>query len=208
VNKTDALVLANMIIQQERHALQSLADSLDDSFWTVARLISDCPGLIWVTGVGTSTSVGTRFAHILTDCGARSMFLAPSDGLHGHSAVMTPDDVLVCMSRGGESSTIVQMAQAAKRHGAIPIAFVHNTRSTLAHICQYVLPIQSDQDLELMTYVATTSTVAFSAMCDAVSAVVLEQKGYTLEQLGRAHPGGAVGQALAAQRKPTETKTE
>jgi arabinose-5-phosphate isomerase len=147
--------------------------------------------------VGTSAAVGTRFAHILTDCGARSMFLPPSDGLHGHSAVMTPDDVLVTMSRGGESGEVIQMAEIANQRDVATVAFVHNTDSTLARICRYVLPIRSKAEYELMGFVATTSTIAYSAMCDALSAVVLEAKGYTLEQLGQAHPGGAVGQALA-----------
>jgi arabinose-5-phosphate isomerase len=76
------------------------------------------------------------------------------------------------------------------------VAFVHNTDSTLARICRYVLPIQSEAEYELMGFVATTSTIVYSAMCDALSAVVLESKGYTVEELGQAHPGGAVGQAL------------
>jgi arabinose-5-phosphate isomerase len=114
---------------------------------------------------------------------------------------MTGDDLLVAMSRGGESSEIVQMADIASQRGVTTVAFVHNTDSTLARTCRYVLPIRSKPEYELMGYVATTSTVAFSAMCDALSAVVLTVKGYTPEQLGQAHPGGAVGQALKSSQK-------
>ena len=195
-NQAAALALAKQVMRDEMAAISELAAGLDDAFWTCARLLSECPGLIWVTGVGTSAAVGSRFAHILTDCGARSMFLTPADGLHGHSAVMTPDDLLIAMSRGGESGEVNQMAEIANQRRVKTIAFVHKTGSTLAKTCQHVLPIRSKQEYELMEYVATTSTVAFSAMCDALSAVVLEMKGYTLEQLGRTHPGGAVGQAL------------
>ena len=111
------------------------------------------------------------------------------------------NDVLVAMSRGGESSEVNQMADIANQRGTSTVAFVHNSDSTLARICRYVLPICSDQEYELMGYVATTSTVAFSAMCDALSAVVLDVKGYTPEQLGRTHPGGAVGQILISPRE-------
>ena len=197
VERTAGLELARRVMRQEAEAIMALADGLGDGFWECARLFSDCPGLIWVTGVGTSAAVGERFAHILTDCGARSMFLSPEQGLHGHSGVMMPGDVLVAMSRGGESSEVIQMAEIARQRGVTPVAFVHNTGSTLASICQYVLPIPSKSEYELMGYVATTSTVAFSAMCDALSAVVLEAKGYTPEQLGQTHPGGAVGRVLA-----------
>ena len=197
MNRSTALQLARQTMAQHISAIKSLSEGLGDDFWTCARLLADCPGIIWVTGVGTSAAVGSRFAHILTDCGARSMFLPPSDGLHGHSAIMTPDDVLVTMSRGGESGEVIGMAEIANQRNVASVAFVHNTSSTLARICRYVLPIHSKAEYELMGFVATTSTIAFSAMCDALSAIVLEAKGYTLEQLGRAHPGGAVGQALA-----------
>ncbi len=197
LNQKTALSLARQIMHQEMTAISELAEGLGDAFWTCAQLLSDCLGLIWVTGVGTSAAIGSRFAHILTDCGARSMFLAPADGLHGHSAVMVPGDLLVAMSRGGESSEVSQMAGIANQRGVTTVAFVHNTDSILARTCQYVLPIRSKPEYELMGYVATTSTVAFSAMCDALSAVVLKIKGYTPQQLGLTHPGGAVGQALA-----------
>lgn len=198
VERALGLKLARKAIQQEVETIQALADGLDDAFWECARLLSECSGLIWVTGVGTSAAVGSRFAHILTDCGARSMFLSPAEGLHGHAGVMMPGDILVAMSRGGESSEVNQMVEIANQRGVTTVAFVHNTESTLARTCQYVLPIRSNPEYELMGYLATTSTVAFSAMCDALCAVVLEVKGYTPEQLGQTHPGGAVGQALAS----------
>ena len=196
LDKEQALALAQRTMQQEVETIQELSAGLGEAFWTCARLLSECEGLIWITGVGTSAAVGARFAHILTDCGARSMFLSPEQGLHGHSAVMVPGDILVAMSRGGGSSEVIQMAQIARQRQVTSIAFVHNVESALAQTCQFVLAIRSRQEYELMNYVATTSTVAFSAMCDALSAVVLEVKGYTPEQLAQAHPGGAVGQAL------------
>lgn len=197
-DRARAMHLGRRTIANHVLALQALAEGLDDAFWGCARLLYECPGLIWVTGVGTSANVGARFAHILTDCGARSMFLSPSDGLHGHSAVMTVDDLLVVMSRGGESREVILMAELGNQRGVATMAFVHNTESTLARTCRSVLPIRSKAEYELMGYVATTSTVAYSAMCDALSAVVLEAKGYTPQQLGATHPGGAVGQALSS----------
>jgi arabinose-5-phosphate isomerase len=125
------------------------------------------------------------------------MFLPPSDGLHGHSGIIQPGDLLIAMSRGGESSDVIQMAQIAGERGATTLAFVHDTRSELARACQVVLPIQSPQEYELMGYLATTSTLAYSAICDALCAVVQKATGYTPEQFARTHPGGAVGRSLS-----------
>jgi arabinose-5-phosphate isomerase len=124
------------------------------------------------------------------------MFLPPSDGLHGHIGVIHPGDLLVAMSRGGETSDVIQMVQIASERGAITIAFVHDTSSDLARACQHTLPIQSPQEYELMGYLATTSTLAYAAICDALCALVQQANGYTPEQFAQTHPGGAVGRSL------------
>ena len=193
----DALRLGCLAIQQETETLQSLADGLGEPFLQTAGLLVRCQGLVWITAVGTSAAVGERFAHILTCSGARAMFLSPSDGLHGHAGIVSPEDLFVAMSRGGESQEVNQMVAIANSKGVPTIAFVHNTESTLARACRYLLPIPSPQEYELMGYLATTSTVAFSAMCDALCAVVAHARGFTPDAFARIHPGGAVGKVLS-----------
>jgi arabinose-5-phosphate isomerase len=204
--RTNIIELAQQIMHQEAKAIEDLATGLGDSFYQCAQLLSECRGMIWITAVGTSASVATRFAHILTCCGARSIFISPSDGLHGHTGVIQPEDILIAMSRGGESKEVMEMTLIGKDRGAKTVAFVHNTESTLAKISQYILPIPSKQEYELMGYLATTSTVAYSAICDALCAVVLEANGYTPEQFAKTHPGGAVGQALISPKSNGENK--
>jgi D-arabinose 5-phosphate isomerase GutQ len=198
ITKSEALDLGRAALHQEVLSLQKLEHDLGDPFWECARILIDCPGLVWITAVGTSASVGSRFAHILTCSGTRAMFLSPSDGLHGHMNIMQPGEVLVAMSRGGESQEVVQMVSIANQLGIKTIGFVHDLKSSLARSAQFLLPIQSPQEYELMGYLATTSTVAYSAVCDALCAYIAKAKGFTPEQLAKVHPGGAVGQVLAA----------
>lgn len=204
IDREKALQLGRTSMAQQIDSLQSLRDGLGEQYWHCARLLAECTGLIWVTAVGTSAAIGQRFAHILTCSGARSMFLSPTDGLHGHTGVLNADDILVAMSRGGETREVNQMVAIANQRGLTTIAFVHNTHSTLAASCQVVLPIQTPQEHELMGYLATTSTVAFSAMCDALCAVVLEAKDYNPEQFAKTHPGGAVGHVLTSMQEDLE----
>ena len=204
MNREKALDLAKQTLLQEVETLQALADSMDDTFWQVANLLSTCSGMIWITAVGTSAAVAARFAHLLTCCGTRSMFLSPSDGLHGHTGVIQPEDILIAMSRGGETIEVIQMVRIANDRNAITIAFVNNTDSNLTHACRYILPIQSPHRYELMGYIATTSTVAYSAVCDALCAVVLDAKGYTPEEFAKTHPGGAVGEVLSSSKQNKE----
>ena len=204
MDREKALDLAKQTLLQEVNTIQALADNLDDTFWQVTNLLSTCSGMIWVTAVGTSAAVAARFAHILTCCGTRSMFLSPSDGLHGHTGVIQPEDILIALSRGGETKEVIRMVQIANDRNASTIAFVNNTDSSLAHACRYILPIQSPHRYELMGYIATTSTVAYSAVCDALCAVVLDAKGYTPEEFAKTHPGGAVGQVLSSSHQNKE----
>jgi D-arabinose 5-phosphate isomerase GutQ len=197
LDHAQALALAREILIQEGDILHSLAEELGVPFWTTCQRIAGCPGLVWVTGVGTSAAVGLRFAHILTDCGVRSMFLPPDQGLHGHCGAMAPGEVLVAISRGGESVETNQMVEIANRRGLISIAMVHDEHSTTARQCRIVLPVHSPEEYEVGGYCATASSVAASAMCDAISAVVLKLTGYTLEAFRATHPGGAVGRNLA-----------
>ena len=198
ITKSQALDIGRAAIRKEALTLQELEGVLGEPFWQCARLLIDCPGLVWITAVGTSAAVGMRFAHILTCSGARAMFLSPSDGLHGHTNIMQPGDILVAMSRGGESQEVLQMVAIANRLGVKTIGFLHNLASSLARSAQYLLPIQSPQEYELMGILATASTVAYSVVCDALCAVLAQAKGFTPEQFAKVHPGGAVGQVLAS----------
>jgi arabinose-5-phosphate isomerase len=205
MDREKAFKLAKQTLLQEVETLQALADDgMDDTFWRVASLLSTCTGMIWITAVGTSAAVAARFAHILTCCGSRSMFLSPSDGLHGHTGVIQPEDILIAMSRGGETEEVIKMVQIANDRNATTIAFVNDTDSRLSHASHHILPIQSPHQYELMGYIATTSTVAYSAVCDALCAVVLEVKGYTPEKFAKTHPGGAVGQDLSSSKHKME----
>lgn len=195
MKKPAAIALARRTITQEAEALGAISASLGGAFWKACELIAGCKGIVWITGVGTSSAVASRFAHILTDCGVRSIFLSPDLGLHGHSAVMATGEVLVAISHGGESAEVNELAAIGNARSLQTIAFVDDETSTLARTCGLVLPIHSPSEYELGGYCATTSTVVCSAACDAVCAVVLKLKGYTLEEFSPTHPSGAVGRA-------------
>lgn len=202
-----ALAIARRTLAQEADALQTLSNVLDQSFWVAARKITECPGLVWVTGVGTSAAVGERFAHVLTDCGVRSVFLAPDLGLHGHCGAMASGELLVAISRGGESSEVNQMIKIASDLGVASLALVGSSTSTLARLAQHILLVPTPDEYELGGYAATTSSLAASAVCDALAAVVLQMTGYSLERVRRTHPGGAVGRAdFQAQDRQGETR--
>ncbi len=193
--------IARETIQQDIDTLQSLIKHLDQTFLGVARKICDCQGLIWITAVGTSAAVGMRFAHILTCSGQRAMFLSPSEGLHGHTSIFREGDLLIAISRGGESREVNQMIEIANKLGIEAIAFVSNPDSQMAKMSNQTLMIPCNQEYELMGILATTSTIAYSAICDALCAIVATEKGFSPKQFAQIHPAGAVGKALNSEPK-------
>lgn len=195
MDANQALAIARRTLAQDAETLQALSNALDESFWIAARQIAACPGIVWVTGVGTSAAVGMRFAHVLTDCGVWSMFLPPDLGLHGHSGAMASGEVLVAISRGGESSEVNQMVEIANGLGVTTLALLGPSTTTLARLARGSLLIHTLDDYELGGYTATTSSLAASAVCDALAAVALQMTGYSPDRFRRTHPGGAVGRA-------------
>ena len=153
---------AHEIIRQDILALEAMSEAIGEEFYNCAKKIARCEGIVWVTGVGTSAYVGQRFAHILTCTGVRSIFLSPTEGLHGHSMVIQSKDLLVAFSRGGESEEVIAMAMIAKREGVPVLAFVQEVESGLAKIADLVLPIRSPNEYELGGYLAITSSVVVS----------------------------------------------
>jgi D-arabinose 5-phosphate isomerase GutQ len=198
VDETEALRLAADSLASQAGALLAQRDELGESLWATAEAVAACRGIVWTTAVGTSSAVAGRLAHILTDCGVRSMFLSPDLGLHGHSGAMAAGEVLISISRGGMSEEVNLLTGIAHARGLKTVGLLHDVNSPLAKLCDIVVPVQTPAELELGGYCATTSSLAACAVCDAVCAVVLEITGYTPAQLGQTHPGGAVGRELSA----------
>jgi D-arabinose 5-phosphate isomerase GutQ len=198
VDKSEALRLATESLAAQAGALLTLHEQLGEGLWAAAQLVATCPGIVWTTAVGTSSPVALRLAHILTDCGVRSMFLSPDLGLHGHSGAMASGEVLIAVSRGGLSEEVNLLTGIARARGVKTVALLHDDGSPLAKLCDLVIPVRTPADLELGGYCATTSSLAACAVGDALCAVVLMITGYTPAQLGQTHPGGAVGRALAS----------
>lgn len=198
MDNSTALELARDSVAAQIGALQALSAQFGESLPAAAHAIAACPGITWTSAVGTSSAVALRLAHILTDCGVRSMFLSPDLGLHGHSGAMASGEVLVAISRGGLSEEVNLLVGIARARGLATIGLLHDDTSPLAKLCDLVIPVRTPAELELGGYCATTSSLAASAVGDALCALVLQITGYSPAQLAQTHPGGAVGKALAS----------
>ena len=192
----ELFAIANETIELESKAVASLAGQLGQSFIQAALAMLNCKGHVFVAGSGTSHAVALRFAHLLSCCGTPAVFLHPGDSQHGAAGAVRAEDVLVALSKGGETTEVNFLAGVTKDRGGLVIGITEKPASTLGRLCHIVLEIKAPEGVDPYGMIATGSSLFNAAYCDALCVVLLKMRGYSLDQFGQTHPGGAVGQKL------------
>jgi len=200
MNNLDTLSHARKVIETEANGVLSLTDQLDENFIHAVNLLFACQGHVLVSGSGTSNAVARRMAHLLTVCGTPALLLDAGDSPHGGAAAVTEKDVLIALSKGGCTKELVFLASVAKDRGTRIIAMTENLESELGKLADVVLKVIAPEVGDPFGMIATGSSLMNCALGDALCVVLLHKRGYTVEQFGATHPGGAVGDKLKAMK--------
>jgi len=187
---------ARATIEQEANAVRSIAEQIDENVEKVVEMILNCKGHLLIAGAGTSRAIAQRFAHLLACCGTPAMCISAADALHGGAGAVTERDVVYIISKGGQSSEINQFAQIARDRGAKIIAHTEKPQSPLANLSHVVYHVVAPSDVDPYGMIATGSSLVNGAACDVLCVLLLSLRGYTKEQFGHTHPGGAVGKKI------------
>ncbi len=196
-SETETIARARDVIQREAKAVRALGVQLDRSLIDVLDLLVSCEGHVLVGGMGTSHAVAQRFAHLLSCCGTPALCIDAADCLHGGAGAITPDDVLFLISKGGGSAEINRLAEIARARGAKIVCQTENPESSLAQVSDVVFNVRAEGGIDPYGMIATGSSLVNAVAGDAVCVLLLERRGYSLQEFGQTHPGGAVGRALA-----------
>jgi arabinose-5-phosphate isomerase len=188
--------LARTTIGQEAASVAALAGQIGDSFVDAATVMLRCRGHVLVSGSGTSNPVAARLAHLLSCCGTPALFIHPGDSQHGLAGAVTENDVLIAISKGGETAEVNFLARLARRRGTTVIALTEEADSTLAHQSDVVLCAKSLPDVDPHGMIATGSSLTNAALGDALCVALLRLRNYSVEEFAGTHPGGAVGRRL------------
>ncbi len=188
--------LGAAVIERESAAVSSLAEQLPDGFAQAVRLLLDCEGHVIVSGSGTSHAVALRFAHLLSCVGTPAVFLHPGDSQHGAAGAVRSEDVWIGLSKGGETTEVCFLAGIAQKRGAKVVAVTEKPDSTLGQLADLVLKVEAPDGIDPYGMVATGSSLLNSAFCDAICVALLELRGYSVDDFGETHPGGAVGHRI------------
>jgi D-arabinose 5-phosphate isomerase GutQ len=188
---------ARQVVEQETQAAREMSLQFNESLGPIVQALFECEGHVLVTGAGTSRAVAERFAHLLSCCGTPALFIHAADSLHGASGAIKPGDVVYIISKGGQSSEINQFAQIAQDRGAKIIAHTEKPESPLGRMADLVYHIVARPDVDPYGMIALGSSLVNSAACDALCVLLLERRGYTQDDFGKTHPGGAVGKKIS-----------
>jgi arabinose-5-phosphate isomerase len=190
------IALARKVLQTEAAAILALVERLDERFEQAVRLLLECRGRVIVTGMGKSGIICRKIAATLTSTGTAAFFLHPAEAIHGDLGVIQSDDVVLALSRSGETDEILRLLETIKRLGARLIAITGNCRSTLGKTADVALDCHVSEEACPLNLVPTASTTAALALGDALAMTLLVAKGFREEDFANLHPGGKLGKRL------------
>lgn len=183
-------------LQIEAQGIAALEERLGTSFVEAVRRILDASGRVVVTGIGKSGLVARKLASTLSSTGTPALFLHPVEGVHGDVGVLLRGDLLIVISRSGESQELSALMPAVKRLGIPVIALTGRPDSTLGRHADLVLDVSVPEEACPHDLTPTSSSTAAMAMGDAMAMALLDIRDFDTEDFARLHPGGALGRRL------------
>ena len=184
------------VIRIEAEAVAALESRIDDNFARAVVTISQCRGRVAVTGMGKSGIIARKIVATLNSTGTPSLFLHPSDALHGDLGMVRKEDVVICISKSGDTMELNNLLPIFKRIGVTIIAMLGNKNSHLAQHADVVLDVSVKEEACPHDLAPTSSTTATLVLGDALAMVLLDQREFTAEEFAMYHPGGSLGRRL------------
>jgi arabinose-5-phosphate isomerase len=183
-------------IRAEAEAIKGLENAIDNDFSEVVRLILDSAGRVVVTGIGKSAIIANKIVATLNSTGTPSVFMHAADAIHGDLGIIQQDDVVICLSKSGETAEIKVLVPLLRQQGNKLVALVGNRESYLAKSSDFILDASVPKEACPNNLAPTSSTTAQIVLGDALAVALLECRGFTSDDFARLHPGGALGKQL------------
>jgi arabinose-5-phosphate isomerase len=192
----EIIEIANRTFKIEADAVLHLQNQLNNDFVEVINEILKSKGRVVVTGIGKSAIIANKIVATLNSTGTPSLFMHAADAIHGDLGMIQNDDVIICISKSGNTPEIKVLVPLLKASKNKLVAIVGNNESFLAKQADYVLDTTVSTEACPNNLAPTTSTTAQLAMGDALAVCLLECRAFSSEDFAKYHPGGALGKKL------------
>ncbi|HJN05512.1 MAG TPA: KpsF/GutQ family sugar-phosphate isomerase [Bacteroidales bacterium] len=184
------------VIYDEYIAVKKLSNSIDDDFIQAVRLIYESNGRVIVTGIGKGAIIAQKIVATFNSTGTPSIFLHAADAIHGDLGIVTKEDIVIIVSKSGETPEIKVLIPLIKARKNKIIALVGNKKSFLANQADYILDATVEKEACPNNLAPTTSTTAQLVMGDALAISLLELKDFSAADFAKFHPGGSLGKRM------------
>ena len=184
---------ATQVLQEEADAVSKLTGYLDDNFVKAVQEIIKCKGRVIVTGIGKSAIIGQKIVGTFNSTGTPAVFMHAADAVHGDLGIIQKDDIVICLSKSGNTPEISVLIPFLKANGNILIAIVGAMESLLAKEAHYVLNCTVSREASPNNLAPTSSAMAQLAIGDALASTLIKMRGFTTEDFAKVHPGGILG---------------
>jgi len=188
--------IAQRTIREEAAAIGQFGKYLNGDFVKSIELILNSKGRVIVTGIGKSANIAAKIVSTFNSTGTPSIFMHAADAIHGDLGMIRPEDVIICLSKSGDTPEIKVLVPLLKIMGNKLIGLVGNIESYLARNADLVINSTVDREACPNNLAPTASTTAQLVMGDAMAVALLECRGFTQEDFAKYHPGGALGKRL------------
>lgn len=196
INKVEILASAKKTLLSESESIAKLADYLDDDFAKAVEIIYNNKARVVITGIGKSAIIAAKIVASLNSTGTPSLFLHAAEAIHGDLGMVQPGDVVICISKSGNSPEIKVLVPLLKRFGNTLIGMTANKSSFLGKESDLVLNAYVETEADPNNLAPTNSTTAQLALGDALTVCLIEIRDFKSEDFAKYHPGGALGKKL------------
>lgn len=196
MNTEQILAVGRRTVELETRSVEGLQAYLNEDFAQAVQAIFHCRGRLVVSGIGKSAIVAQKIVATLNSTGTPALFLHAADAIHGDLGMVQEDDIVLIISKSGESPEIKVLVPLIKNFGNQLIGMVGQTQSFLAHQSDFVLNTTVSKEACPNNLAPTSSTTAQMVMGDALAVCLMEMKGFNGQDFAKFHPGGNLGKRL------------
>lgn len=194
IDKITKLAIATLTIESD--SIRNLINYINNDFIACVHLIYESKGRVVITGIGKSAIIAQKIVATFNSTGTPSIFMHAADAIHGDLGTLQQDDIVICISKSGNTPEIKVLAPLLKIGGNKLIALVGNIDSYLAKQADYILNSTVDKEACPFNLAPTSSTTAQLAMGDALAVCLLDYRGFSSKDFAKYHPGGTLGKKL------------
>ena len=195
-NSSTILSLAEKTIRHQSEAIGALTPLLTEEFAKAVECIHNSKGRVVISGIGKSAIIASKIVATLNSTGSPAIFMHAADAIHGDLGTIQKDDVVICISKSGNTPEIKMLVPLIKQGGNALIGITGNPASYLGEKADFVLNTYVDKEACPNNLAPTTSTTAQLVMGDALAICLLDLRGFSEQDFAKYHPGGTLGKKL------------